>query len=253
MSLTFSVIIPAYNEAKTIGGVLTDISQQSLKPKEVIVADAHSKDATRKIATEFSCKVVDGGSPAIGRNAGAEHASGDILIFLDADLRLPSKIFFETVISTFEKQQLTIAACFSKSPSQESWKSKSVALLTNTRKILDLLTSRLFGSVIGGSGWFIAVERDAWQAIDGFNEKLYNHEDTDFVQRIQRNGGKFGLIPETVLLSGRRFDQKPTLVLFSIAFYVFMYKITYMLKLKKANNFFLEKYETAKGPLGGTL
>jgi len=56
----FSVIIPSLNEEKYLGRLLDSIQQQHLKPAEIIIADAHSKDRTREIARKYGCKIVDG-------------------------------------------------------------------------------------------------------------------------------------------------------------------------------------------------
>jgi len=66
-----SIIIPALNEEKTLPVLLDSIKAQDFSDYEVIVADANSKDRTREIAAEYGCRVVDGGLPAVGRNAGA--------------------------------------------------------------------------------------------------------------------------------------------------------------------------------------
>ena len=47
------------------GGLLDSIQNQTFKDYEIIVADADSKDNTRKIAKEFGCRIVEGGLPAL--------------------------------------------------------------------------------------------------------------------------------------------------------------------------------------------
>ncbi|MBI5350419.1 MAG: glycosyltransferase, partial [Chloroflexi bacterium] len=87
-----SVIIPALNEAATLPQLLHALNHQTRKPDEIIVADAGSKDDTRQIACDHGASVVDGGLPAVGRNAGAAAATGDIFLFLDSDV-LPRPTF----------------------------------------------------------------------------------------------------------------------------------------------------------------
>ena len=84
-----SIIIPALNEEKNIALLLESIKARKFDGYEVILADAHSTDRTREVAEEYGCRVVDGGRPAVGRNAGAAVADGEYLFFLDADVIVP--------------------------------------------------------------------------------------------------------------------------------------------------------------------
>src|SRR6056297_2678752 len=81
-----SIIIPTLNEEDFLKNTLKEIKRQDFENYEIIVADAGSNDNTKEIAKDFNCKIVEGGSPAQGRNSGAEVAQGDILLFLDSDL-----------------------------------------------------------------------------------------------------------------------------------------------------------------------
>ena len=81
-----SIIIPTLNEEKYLPKLLESIKKQSFKDYEIIVADANSKDKTRKIARDYGCKITSGGIlPAVARNNGAKKAAGEILLFIDAD------------------------------------------------------------------------------------------------------------------------------------------------------------------------
>jgi glycosyltransferase involved in cell wall biosynthesis len=86
-----SVIIPALNEEKYIGGTLRALRAQTHRDFEVIVADNGSADSTRRIAEKLGARVVVceklGADPA--RNCGARAARGELLVFADADTVLP--------------------------------------------------------------------------------------------------------------------------------------------------------------------
>jgi rSAM/selenodomain-associated transferase 2 len=90
---SFSVIIPALNEAAGIGACVAAV--RALDPTvEVIVADGGSTDATVALATAAGATVVTaprGRGPQC--NAGAAQATGDVLVFLHADTRLPAEAF----------------------------------------------------------------------------------------------------------------------------------------------------------------
>lgn len=89
-----SVIIPCYNCAGTIGRALDSVLAQTRRPREIILVDDGSTDATRDrlAAIEKSQNglvkrhhLPRNRGPAVARNRGWEIASGDYLAFLDAD------------------------------------------------------------------------------------------------------------------------------------------------------------------------
>jgi GT2 family glycosyltransferase len=86
-----TVVIPCYNRAQTIGLCLRSVAAQTYPAIEVIVVDDASTDDSVAIAEAAGATVrrlgVNSG-PAAARNLGAEHARGEILFFLDADVAL---------------------------------------------------------------------------------------------------------------------------------------------------------------------
>ena len=83
-----SAIIPAYNEEKTIGGVLRTIKSVSLITEIIVISDG-STDGTAQIARNYGAHVIEL-SENIGKGgaikAGLDRCSFDILLLLDADL-----------------------------------------------------------------------------------------------------------------------------------------------------------------------
>ena len=94
--LSFSVIIPARNAEKTIAACLMAMSHSSIQPREVILVDDVSSDQTANIARQFGVKVIQIDSqtgPMEPRFAGADQATGDILVFVDSDVRIHAGTF----------------------------------------------------------------------------------------------------------------------------------------------------------------
>ncbi len=87
-----SVIIPAYNEERTIGKCLDSLQNQTYPYLETIVINDGSSDKTKLIVSKYRVKLwtITHGGPGRAKNFGAEKAIGDILVFLDADMFVAS-------------------------------------------------------------------------------------------------------------------------------------------------------------------
>lgn len=85
----FSVIIPNYNNASTLGRAIDSILVQTYAAHEIIVIDDGSKDDTRQVCEAYGERVIyvyqDNAGVSAARNHGARVATGDWLAFLDAD------------------------------------------------------------------------------------------------------------------------------------------------------------------------
>jgi len=87
-----SVVIPAYNAARTLPGCLASVAAQTVPPHETVLVDDGSTDSTASIARDAGVVVVPCGSnegPAAARNRGVGAASGDVVLFLDSDVVIP--------------------------------------------------------------------------------------------------------------------------------------------------------------------
>ena len=85
-------MIPAYNAETTLDSCLDSLKKQTLPPFQIILVDDSSNDRTASIASEAGIEILSfssRGGPAIARNAGADRAEGDIILFLDADVTVP--------------------------------------------------------------------------------------------------------------------------------------------------------------------
>lgn len=200
MELMVSIVIPTYNEENFLSKLLRSIKRQTYRNKEVIVADANSKDKTREIAEFYGARVVRGGSVAIGRNNGAEHAKGDIILFLDADVVLPDASFLRQTVMEFERRHLGIATC--------------LPLPISTKKIdhafhdfVNVYIKLLGAMMPHAPGFCIMVRREIHEKIGGFDKRIKLAEDHDYAEQAVKFG-KFGVLrSRKIPVSIRRLDK----------------------------------------------
>lgn len=88
-AMDISVVVPAYNAARTVAETLESILAQSLPPREVVVVDDGSRDGTLEVLRTFGDRVKVKTQPNSGvsttRNRGVEEAAGEWIAFCDAD------------------------------------------------------------------------------------------------------------------------------------------------------------------------
>ncbi|GAB5522546.1 MAG: TIGR04283 family arsenosugar biosynthesis glycosyltransferase [Roseivirga sp.] len=104
-----SVIIPTLNEEHTLPEVLGRLKELDPQPDEIIVVDGGSEDGTIHIANSFNIRVLKSPQPgrAVQLHHGAEHASGDHLVFLHADTLVPHDLV-SCVRATLDNAQVSL-------------------------------------------------------------------------------------------------------------------------------------------------
>ena len=193
-----SVVIPTFQEGKYIAAILSKLVRT--KPKvEIIVVDSGSKDETVQIANKFTDKVyqIEERGISKARNHGLRQASGDLVIFLDADVDPPPD-FVEKVLESFNNEAVVGATCCIM-PKQPRPLENAFFSLYNV--ILQFCANIKPHS----RGEFFAVKRSEFLKVKGFNENMPCLEDHDLALRLGKRG-EFSFIKElTVYESLRRF------------------------------------------------
>jgi glycosyltransferase involved in cell wall biosynthesis len=198
--MILSIVIPTFNEEKLLPILLQSIKTQSFTDYEIIVADNNSTDKTVEIATSYDAKVVPGGMPGRGRNSGASHATGDILLFLDADVILSYGCFLANVMAEFQEKEYDVATCQIHPIST----SKVDLTLHQSYNLFMLATAKFMPHA---PGFCILANRQLHNQINGFDEEIKLAEDSDYVQRADKVG-KFGLLSsQKIHVSVRRMDR----------------------------------------------
>ncbi len=214
----FSVIIPAYNEAKYISRVLSALAQQSFKDFEIIVKDGLSRDSTVGVARKSTKKVFSkqDSSAADARNQGASYARGEILVFIDADTLL-SPDTLARFSSLLDNQKVVGASC-RKVPLSSSILDRVLYEFVNF--------STWFGSVMrvgGAHGNLMLIRRTAFEAVGGFNPDIIVAEEQELVRKALRFGKYVFLSNICVFENPRRVRQWGRLRLYR-AWFVGMFK-----------------------------
>jgi glycosyltransferase involved in cell wall biosynthesis len=195
-----SVVIPTFNEEKYLPCLLHALRQQTYPPYEIIIADAHSSDRTRTAALRHSCRVVPGGRPAQGRNAGARGARGDYLLFLDADVTV-GPTFLQDLMHQVRHHRLAVASGFITPESNRPIDNLMVLVSNLYHYAMQRISPH-------ASGFYIIVRKSLHDQIGGFNERLFLTEDHDYVVRAARHGKfKYLRFPQ-VTFSVRRFNKE---------------------------------------------
>ena len=105
MAPAISIIVPTRNESRNLPRLLASIQMQIDTSFEVIVVDQESDDETVVIAEQRGATVISRERPAFysppsqSRNVGAQKASGELLVHLDADMELPDPQFLSRLAS----------------------------------------------------------------------------------------------------------------------------------------------------------
>ncbi|OGK24210.1 hypothetical protein A3A46_01920 [Candidatus Roizmanbacteria bacterium RIFCSPLOWO2_01_FULL_37_13] len=108
-----TVIVPAYNEEKSILDTLESIKNQTVKPKKIIVVDDHSTDRTAEVARKAGVTVfetpINTGSKAGAQNYALRQTTTKFVMALDADTTM-DRYAVEKLLEAF-KDENTAAAC----------------------------------------------------------------------------------------------------------------------------------------------
>ncbi len=108
-----SIIIPVRNAQNSIKALIEQVQKQTVNSvaMEIIVVDDGSTDNTQKIAQESGATVLMRGqavgNPAAARNLGAQAATGDVLVFLDADCT-PCEGWLEALLRGYEQGEVCV-------------------------------------------------------------------------------------------------------------------------------------------------
>ena len=198
-----SFIVPAYNEEQCLAETIDALHRAGLalaETYEVLVADDGSTDKTAAIAVHHGATVVRVAHRQIAatRNAGAKAATGDYLIFVDAD----------TVVN-----EEVVRACVHAMRHGAVGGGAGLSFDEPTplfARLLLRVVVQLFRAVRIATGCFLFCTRSAFTAVGGFDERYYGAEEIVMSRALKRLG-PFVILKQGVTTSARKIRTFSTM------------------------------------------
>lgn len=207
MSITVTIIVPCYNEEDTIGFLLNAISEQTFPrdEMEVIIADGFSTDRTRAVIQSFRSKqlglkilIVDNPRRSIpaGLNSAVSHASGHIIIRLDAH-SIPRPDYVTLCVENLKATKAAnVGGAWEIRSPRDHWISRSIAVAAGHPLGAGNARYRYRGA--RGEAHtvpFGAFSKEWMDRVGPYNETLLSNEDYEYNYRIRKAGGKIWYDP----------------------------------------------------------
>lgn len=199
----FSIIVPVYNETRTIGPLLTHLSSFSHpNGMEVIVVDGNPAGNTiRGIPAATGSVALKTITAEKGRgvqmNAGASIAGGRILLFLHADTRLAEDAL-QQIESVFAASEEVVGGAFDLAIDSPRPAYRMIERVSSIR-------SRITRIPYGDQAIFMKAV--FFRQVGGF-DPIPIMEDVAFMRRVKKQGGRIAILPSRVWTSSRRWEQE---------------------------------------------
>lgn len=189
-----SFIVPAYNEEFELPETLVAIKEAAEDHEyEIIVADDASTDCTAKIARDAGARVIsiNRRQIAAARNAGAKIARGDVLFFVDADTCI-RRAHVDGAIAALK------AGC-----AGGGAKVRAHGPLPWWGNLFLRVFSAVYFANNLGAGAFLFTTRTNFEKAGRFDERYFAGEEVWLSMKLKKIG-RFKLLPEPVITSGRK-------------------------------------------------
>jgi GT2 family glycosyltransferase/DNA-binding beta-propeller fold protein YncE len=193
-----SVVVCAHDAAETIEECLTSLAALTYPNVEIIVVNDGSRDGTAAIArAQTGVRVIDvpKGGLSVARNVGLAAASGEIVAYTDADVRVDPD-WLNYLVHTFLTEDVVGVGGPNVVPEEDGWMAQCVARAPGgpTHVLLD---DRVAEHIPGCN---MAFRRDALLSVGGFNPVFVRAgDDVDICWRLQARGLRLGFAPAALV------------------------------------------------------
>jgi len=202
-----SVVVCAYNAGDTIDDCLRSLQALTYPDFEVVVIDDGSRDATAAITRRYPAVrlvSIPNGGLAAARNVGIAHATGEIVAYTDADVRVDPD-WLTYLVQPMLQGTMAGSGGPNIAPPDDAWIAQAVARAPGgpTHVLLD---DRIAEHVPGCN---MAFRKSALEAIGGFNPVyLRAGDDVDICWRLQARGDTIGFAPSALVWHHHRATVK---------------------------------------------
>lgn len=215
---TVSVVIPCFNEEKTIALLLDAIYQQSYPTEmmEVVIADGMSTDRTLEVIANYShshehlvIKVVDNRERNIpaGLNRAIEASKGSIIVRMDAH-SIPDHDYVERAVENLMSGKGdNVGGQWDIQAGADTWIAQSIAVAASHPLAVGGVSYRIGGQAKAvDTVPFGSFNRELFDEIGKFDEDLLSNEDYDLNTRIRKQGGTVWFDPQMKI----KYFARPT-------------------------------------------
>lgn len=194
--VVLSFIVPAHDEEDLLPRTLASLDDaiRVLADRcEIVLVDDASTDRTSAIAKDFGARVVSVDHRQISRtrNSGARAASGDFLIFVDADSVVSARLIRSALVA-MRRGAVGGGSRIKFDGSVPRW-----------GRAIEWLSNHVSASVGFAPGSFLFCTRRAFEEAGGFDETLFGAEEAAFRHELGKLGD-FVCLREEVITSGRK-------------------------------------------------
>jgi glycosyltransferase involved in cell wall biosynthesis len=179
-----SVVIPVFNKREFVAISLQSVvtAADLAGDVDLVIVDHHSTDGSYEVALTHAPRAtvlrVTGGTISAVRNFGARHATAPVISFIDSDVVVPPE-YFRILKQVLSEIPADAVGCEYDVPDHPHW---------SERVWHDLHVVREDGYRHFINAGNFAVRRPAFDAVDGFDERLVTGEDTDICARLAAKG-----------------------------------------------------------------
>lgn len=214
--MKISVVIPTLNAAAEIGSLLIAITNQTLKPDEIIIVDSESSDETVSLASAHPLtRLIEirradfnhGGT----RDMAFRASNGDVVIFFSQDVVIRDKMLIETLVHATLQDGVACAygrqIAHADAPLYEKYIREfnypPVSSLRSADDIAQLGIKAFFLSDV-----CCAYRRDAYLAVGGFDNPVLTNEDMLIAAKLLRAGYQIFYCSDAVVMHSHRYSWK---------------------------------------------
>ncbi|MFF0384939.1 glycosyltransferase family 2 protein [Streptomyces sp. NPDC004286] len=204
-----SVVVPNYNYARSLGLCLSAIQGQDYPAIEIVLVDDRSTDDSVQVAAALGVEAIStgtNGGVSVARNLGAEHARGEILVFVDSDVALaPDAVSQAVRLLRADPSLGAVCGIYDPHPLIRDSRMEEYRCL---QQYYALVASEGRISTVHTNTF--AIRAEVFAELGGFDPRLRHTEDQDFGLRLAL---RYGALSTSAVVGRHDNDDTLRLVL----------------------------------------